>query len=77
MKNPWVYIFLRLAAFGAPLSVLLLLGFNAFYSVAIATAIGVTISVVWLNKWREELSKKLYDKYNSETKADQAEDSER
>ncbi len=76
MKNPWVYIFLRLAAFGAPLAILLILRFDPFYSVAIATAIGLTISIVWLSKSREELSKTLYEKFNSETKADRSEDSE-
>lgn len=74
MKNPWVYIFLRLLAFGAPLTALLLLGFNAYYSVAIATAIGLTISIVWLSRSREELSKTLYEKYGKESKADTAED---
>jgi hypothetical protein len=70
VKNPWVYIFLRLAAFGAPLTILLILRFDPIYSVAVATAIGLTISIVWLSRSREELSKTLYDKFNSETKAD-------
>jgi hypothetical protein len=74
VKNPWVYIFLRLLAFAAPLTVLLLLGFNGYYSVAIATAIGLTISLVWLSRTREELSKTLYEKFNKESDADRAED---
>ena len=74
MKNPWVYIFLRLAAFGAPLAILLILRFDPYYSVAVATAIGLTISIVWLSKTREELSKTLYEKYNSKTDAEKAED---
>ena len=69
MKNPWVYIFLRLAAFGAPLAILLILRFDPYYSVAIATAIGLTISIVWL-------SKTLYEKYNSKSDAEKAEDVE-
>lgn len=76
MKNPWVYIFLRLAAFGAPLAILLILRFDPYYSVAVATAIGLTISIVWLSKTREELSKTLYEKYNSKSAAEQAEDVE-
>jgi hypothetical protein len=55
---------------------LLILRFDPIYSVAVATAIGLTISIVWLSRSREELSKTLYDKFNSETKADKAEDSE-
>ena len=76
MKNPWVYIFLRLAAFGAPLAILLVLRFDPYYSVAVATAIGLTISIVWLSKTREELSKTLYEKYNAKTDAEKAEDAE-
>lgn len=74
MKNPWFYIFLRLAAFSAPLAILLILRFDPYYSVAIATAIGLTISIVWLSKSREELSKTLYEKYNAKTDAEKAED---
>lgn len=76
MKNPWLYIFLRLAAFGVPLGILLLLNFPAIYSVAVATAIGLTVSIVWLSKSREELSKTLYEKYNKTTAAETAEDVE-
>jgi hypothetical protein len=74
VKNPWFYIFLRLAAFGAPLAILLILRFDPYYSVAVATAIGLTISIVWLSKSREELSKTLYEKYNAKTDAEKAED---
>lgn len=74
MKNPWVYIFLRLLAFAAPLTVLLVLGFPVYFSVAVATAIGLTVSIVWLSRSREELSKTLYEKFGKESAADRAED---
>lgn len=74
MKNPLAYVFLRIAAFAIPLIALILLGANKYFSVAIAAAVGLTISIVWLSPSREELSKRLYEKYNSETKADKAED---
>ena len=76
MKNPWLYIFLRLAAFGVPLAILLLLNCPLIYSVAVATAIGLTISIVYLSKSREELSKTLYEKYNKASTAETAEDLE-
>lgn len=74
MKNPLAYVFLRIAAFAIPLIALILLGANKYFSVAIAAAVGLTISIVWLSPSREELSRRLYEKYNSETKADKAED---
>lgn len=74
MKNPLAYVFLRIAAFAIPLIALILLGANKYFSVAIAAAVGLTISIVWLSPSREELSRRLYEKYNLETKADKAED---
>ena len=74
MKNPLAYVFLRIAAFAIPLIALISLGANKYFSVAIAAAVGLTISIVWLSPSREELSRRLYEKYNSETKADKAED---
>jgi len=76
VKNPWLYIFARIFVFGAPLALLLALGFNPFYSVAIATAVGLTASILWLNRYREEFAKRLYEKFNSKSKAETAEDSD-
>ncbi len=76
MKNPWLYIFARIFVFAAPLGVLLALGFNPFYSVAIATAVGLTVSILWLNRYREEFAKRLYEKFNSKTQAETAEDAD-
>jgi len=71
-----LYIFARIIVFGAPLALLLALGFNPFYSVAIATAVGLTVSIIWLNRYREEFAKRLYEKFNAKQKAETAEDSE-
>ncbi len=76
MKNPWAYIVLRIIAFALPLAALLLLGFNQLFSAIVATAIGATTSILWLSPSREELSKTLFEKYNSESKAAKAEDIE-
>lgn len=74
MKNPVAYVLLRIAAFAVPLVIMLLLGVDKYFAVAVAAAIGLTISLVWLSRSREELSKKLYEKYNQKTDADTAED---
>ncbi|MCX8530262.1 MAG: hypothetical protein ORN27_09400 [Rhodoluna sp.] len=76
MKNPWAYVVLRLVAFAAPLAGLLLLGFNGLFSTIVATAVGATISILWLSRSREELSKTLYEKYKGESKSAKAEDVE-
>jgi hypothetical protein len=74
VKNIWLYITLRILAFALPLAVLLVLGFNPYYSVAIATAIGLAVSILWLSRSREELSKTIYDRFNNPSSADTAED---
>ncbi|MEY2676894.1 MAG: hypothetical protein RL510_914 [Actinomycetota bacterium] len=74
MKNPWLYILARLAAFGVPLGILLALNFHPIYSVAIATALGLAFSLLFLSGTREELSKRLYDRFNRETEGETAED---
>ncbi len=76
MKNPLAYIVLRILAFALPLAGLLLLGFNQLFSAIVATAIGATISILWLSRSREQLSKTLYEKYNGESKASTAEDAD-
>lgn len=74
MKNIWLYITLRILAFAVPLAILLLLQFNPYFSAAIATAIGVTISIVWLSRPREEMSKAIYEKFNKPGKSETVED---
>ena len=76
MKNPWLYIFARIFVFAAPLGLLLVLGFNPYYSVAIATAVGLTASILWLNRYREDFAKRLYEKFNSKSKSETVEDDE-
>ena len=74
MKNIWLYITLRILAFALPLALLLALNFNPYFSVAIATAIGLTISIVWLSRTREEMAKTIYEKFNKPTKSETVED---
>jgi hypothetical protein len=76
VKKALTYILLRLAAFGVPLVALIMLGADKYISVAIAAAIGLTISIVWLSPTREELSRKLYEKYNTKTASETAEDND-
>ncbi|MEY4453144.1 MAG: hypothetical protein RIT51_822, partial [Actinomycetota bacterium] len=44
------------------------------YSVAIATALGLAFSLLFLSGTREELSKRLYERFNRETEEETAED---
>jgi hypothetical protein len=76
VKNPALYIVFRVLAFALPLAVLLLLGFNGFFAAIVATAIGTAVSLAVLSRSREELSKTLYNKFNSETAAETAEDAD-
>jgi uncharacterized RDD family membrane protein YckC len=74
VKNPALYIVFRILAFALPLAVFLLLGFNPYFSAIVATALGTAVSILLLSRSREELSKNLYNKFNSESAAETAED---
>jgi hypothetical protein len=63
MKNPWLlYSLARLGVFAAILTVLLLVGFNGYYSVAIAAVLSLAFSLIFLNKQRQALSQSIYDR---------------
>ena len=63
MKNPWLrYTLARVGVFAGILAVLLLIGFNGYYSVAVAAALSLAFSLIFLKKQREALSKSIYDR---------------
>ncbi len=63
MKNPWLlYTLARIGVFAGILAVLLLIGFNGYYSVAIAAVLSLAFSLIFLNKQRAALSKSIYER---------------
>ncbi len=63
MKNPWLlYTLARLGVFAVLLTILLLVGFNGYYSVAIAAVLSLAFSLIFLNKQRQALSQSIYNK---------------
>ncbi|SEB47610.1 Protein of unknown function [Paramicrobacterium humi] len=56
------YTVLRLLAFIVPLVILLLLGFNEWYSAIIAALVGFAVSLIFLRRSREKVSHSLYEK---------------
>ena len=76
MKKSWIlYIVARVLVFALPLTILLVLGFNAYYSTGIAAIIGLALSVLLLSRWRSALSEEIYNRVNNrESKATKAED---
>jgi hypothetical protein len=64
MKNPWiVFIAARIGLFALFLTIMLLLGFEGIYSALIAGALALAVSLVFLQRQRDELSKELYKKF--------------
>lgn len=76
MKKSWIlYIVARVLVFAVPLAVLLILGFNAYYSTGIAAIVGLALSVLLLSRWRSALSEEIYNRvHNRESAATKAED---
>jgi hypothetical protein len=63
MKNPWLlYTLARLGVFAVILTILLLVGFNGYYSVAIAAVLSLAFSLIFLNKQRQALSQSIYNR---------------
>ena len=61
MKNPWLlYTLARLGVFAVLLTILLLVGFNGYYSVASAAVLSLAFSLIFLNKQRQALSQRIY-----------------
>ncbi|MEY4310869.1 MAG: hypothetical protein RLZ71_795 [Actinomycetota bacterium] len=71
MKKSWIlYIVARVLVFALPLTILLVLGFNAYYSTGIAAIIGLALSVLLLSRWRSALSEEIYNRVNKRESAD-------
>lgn len=71
MKKSWIlYIVARVLVFALPLTILLVLGFNAYYSTGIAAIIGLALSVLLLSRWRSALSEEIYNRVNKRDSAD-------
>ena len=67
MKNPWiVFIVARLGLFAGFLAIFLLLGFDWLYSTLVSGALALAVSLVFLQKQRDELSKEIYKKFGKD-----------
>jgi sugar phosphate permease len=67
MKNPWiVFIAARLGLFAGFLAIFLVLGFDWLYSTLVSGALALAVSLVFLQKQRDELSKEIYKKFGKD-----------
>ena len=67
MKNPWiVFIGARLGLFAGFLAIFLVLGFDWLYSTLVSGALALAVSLVFLQKQRDELSKEIYKKFGKD-----------
>jgi len=67
MKNPWiVFIAARLGLFAGFLAFFLVLGFDWLYSALVSGALALAVSLVFLQKQRDELSKEIYKKFGKD-----------
>lgn len=61
MKNPWInYIAARIGIFAGILAVMLVVGFDPFYSALISAVLSLAISLLFLGKQRSALSEAIY-----------------
>ena len=69
MKNPMVaYTLARIGIFTAVLAALLLLRFNPYIAVILATMLSFSFSLIFLRKLREASSAKLYSSVHEKKK---------
>jgi hypothetical protein len=67
MKNPWIiFVAARLGVFGGFLAIFLVLGFDWLYSTLVSGALALAVSLVFLQKQRDELSKEIYKKFGKD-----------
>jgi hypothetical protein len=67
MKNPWiVFVAARLGLFAGFLAIFLVLGFDWLYSALVSGALALAVSLVFLQKQRDELSKEIYKKFGKD-----------
>ncbi|WP_166982556.1 DUF4229 domain-containing protein [Paramicrobacterium fandaimingii] len=57
-----IYTILRLLTFFVPLAILLLLGFNEWFSAIVAALIGFAISLIFLRRPREQVAVAIHNK---------------
>jgi hypothetical protein len=67
MKNPWiVFIAARLGLFAGFLAIFLVLGFDWLYSTLVSGALALAVSLVFLQKQRDALSKEIYKQFGKD-----------
>jgi hypothetical protein len=67
MKNPWiVFIAARIGLFAGFLAVFLIIGFDWLYSTLVSAALALAVSLVFLQKQRDALSKEIYKKFGKD-----------
>jgi hypothetical protein len=67
MKNPWiVFIAARLGLFALFLAIFLVIGFDWLYSTLVSGALALAVSLVFLQKQRDDLSKEIYKKFGKD-----------
>jgi hypothetical protein len=67
MKNPWiVFIAARIGLFAGFLAVFLVIGFDWLYSTLVSAALALAVSLVFLQKQRDALSKEIYKKFGKD-----------
>jgi hypothetical protein len=67
MKNPWIFfVAARLGLFAGFLAIFLVLGFDWLYSALVSGALALAVSLVFLQKQRDELSKEIYKKFGKD-----------
>ena len=65
MKNPWfMFVTVRVGLFFGILAVMLLVGFEPFFSALVAAALGAAISLFFLGKQRDAVSEDVYRRVN-------------
>ncbi|MFM5905266.1 MAG: DUF4229 domain-containing protein [Micrococcales bacterium] len=73
MKNPWfLFITVRVGLFFGILALMLLLKFDPFFSALIAATLGAAISLLFLGRQRDAVSRDVYERVNRKRKDDQA-----
>lgn len=66
MKKSWIaYIVARVLVFALPLAVLLILGFNPYFSTGVAAIVGLALSILFLSRWRSALSTEIFERVNN------------
>ena len=77
MKNPWlVFALTRVGLFILVLAVLIVLGIDPILSAMIAAVVGLAVSLIFLGRQRDNVSKSVYDMVNRDKSKPSAENVE-